>query len=216
MGTSGPSYCVCHTSSHLVSLPWIPCIVCSLVCYTACALPVHIRCIVRRPQLMRMHTGAGAGHAKDFWFRILNYYPDTSKVHDVQCSARAGSHNVCALSCLGGCALRMRDAIDGMPVEVLSMCISMSHVQVFGYIEWLLHKVSMPKDHGRMMLKASQRLTKLTAKEWITWTVVLSQAVMRQIPMPHGVEKEVTHARGEGEARPRCVAIGLSLTAWPA
>jgi hypothetical protein len=60
------------------------------------------------------------------------------------------------------------------------------------YIEWLLRKVSMPEDHGRMMLKASQRLTKLTAREWITWTVVLSQAVMRQIPKPKQIQKTVT------------------------
>lgn len=69
-------------------------------------------------------------------------------------------------------------------------------MQVFGYIEWLLHKVSMPEDYGRMMLKASQRLTKLTAKEWITWTVVLSQPVMRQIPRPDEVDQTV---RGEKE-----------------
>jgi hypothetical protein len=67
----------------------------------------------------------------------------------------------------------------------------MCMLQVSGYIEWLLHKVSMPEEYGRMMLKASQRLTKLTAKEWITWTLVLSQPVMRQIPKPEGVQKKV-------------------------
>jgi hypothetical protein len=42
----------------------------------------------------------------------------------------------------------------------------------------------MPQDYGRMMLKAQQRLSKLTSREWMTWTVVLSQAIMRQLPPP--------------------------------
>jgi hypothetical protein len=74
-------------------------------------------------------------------------------------------------------------------------------VQVPRYIEWLLHKVSMPEDYGRMMLKASQRLSKLTAKEWITWTVVLSQPVMRQIPKPDSVDQDVRNAQAEGGPR---------------
>jgi hypothetical protein len=74
------------------------------------------------------------------------------------------------------------------------MSMSMWYLQVPAYIEWMVRKVSMPDDYGRMMLKAQQRLAKLTAREWITWTVVLSQPVIRQLPVPVAASIKVTCA----------------------
>ena len=81
------------------------------------------------------------GNARDFWFKVLSYWPDTSLVHE--------------------------------------------------YIGWLTKKVIVPDDYDRMMLKAQQRLSKLTAKEWITWCLILSQPIMRQLPIPTQLGKQV-------------------------
>ena len=55
---------------------------------------------------------------------------------------------------------------------------------VHRYTDWLVGCCDMPNDYGRLVMKAQQRLTKLTAHEWRTWCVVQSQVVLRSLPQP--------------------------------